>query len=543
MTNISLFGLGCAGLAVSLTLCLDGRPIAAKTCIDPTLLPDPIGAEVGAEERLRDGDLAGLSLEAMLGVGKVLFEAVWTPQEGGGRPFTNGVGGPLVDPSEPLAFPRNFNRVSAPDSNSCFGCHNLPFSGGGGDIVTKAFVAAQRFDHATFDSLDSVPRRGATDESGRLVTLQTIGNPRATLGMFGSGYIEALSREMTADLRTIRDSLAPGGSAELTSKGIGFGRLARRADGSYDTSAVVGLPEPSRAGDLPGLEIRPFHQVGNVISLRQFTNNAFNHHHGIQTVERFGPNDPDGDGYCNEMTEDEVTAVAVFQATLQVPAQVVPRQREYEDAILLGEHAFHQIGCTSCHVGKLPLESWEHEEPNRYNPDGNLQPDGGGPVVSVDLNSDRLPRPRLRATGGVVMVPALTDLKLHDITTGPDDPNCEPLDQNASEIGEFLRGNCHFLTRRLWDAGDPRPHFHHGKFTTLREAIANHFGEADAERVAFETLPACGQNAVIEYLKSLQVVEAGTRSTTVDENHWPRLWPPFGRRQRIRQALAACPLS
>ena len=32
--------------------------------------------------------------------------------------------------------------------------------------------------------------------------------------------------------------------------------------------------------------------TGRVASLREFTNNAFNHHHGIQSQERFGPDDP-----------------------------------------------------------------------------------------------------------------------------------------------------------------------------------------------------------------------------------------------------------
>jgi hypothetical protein len=38
-----------------------------------------------------------------------------------------------------------------------------------------------------------------------------------------------------------------------------------------------------------------------VVSLRQFSNNAFNHHHGIQSTERLGAGtDPDGDGFVNE---------------------------------------------------------------------------------------------------------------------------------------------------------------------------------------------------------------------------------------------------
>lgn len=46
---------------------------------------------------------------------------------------------------------------------------------------------------------------------------------------------------------------------------------------------------------------------------------------------------------------------------------------------------------------------------------------------------------------------------------------------------------------------------HHGKFTTAREAVEAHNGEALSERRAFDALPADRQNDLIEFLKSLQV--------------------------------------
>ena len=69
---------------------------------------------------------------------------------------------------------RAFNRISAPDANSCAGCHNAPYgiSGGGGDFVTNVFVLGQRFDFLTFDAADTLPTRGAVDETGKPVSLQ-----------------------------------------------------------------------------------------------------------------------------------------------------------------------------------------------------------------------------------------------------------------------------------------------------------------------------------------------------------------------------------
>ena len=496
----------------------------------------PIGREVAVPRHLEDGEEFSTPLHELLAHGQGLFTASWTIQEGGGRPLTKGTGNPLTDPASPLVFPRNFNRISAPDSNSCAGCHNLPFgiAGGGGDIVTNVFVLGQRFDFATFDGNDVMPTRGAANEVGMPVQLQTIANSRATLGMFGSGYIEMLARQMTADLQAIRDATLPGGSRRLLSKSVSFGVIARQVDGSWITSGVEGIPAPSLVttgpASPPSLIIRPFHQAGNVISLRQFSNNAFNHHHGIQSTERFGVGtDPDGDGFVNEMTRADVTAVSLFQATLAVPGRVIPDDPEIEAAVLTGESRFASIGCVTCHIPALPLDrhGWMFSEPNPFNPVGNLRPADGVPPLTVDLNREDLPQPRLRSVGDVVYVPAYTDLKLHDITSGPGDPNIEALDmkQPAGSPG-FFAGNPKFLTRKLWGFANAPPFYHHGFYTTIRQAVLAHAGEAQSARARYEALSSHEQDCVIEFLKTLQVLRPGTQALVVDEHGRPKRWPP-----------------
>jgi CxxC motif-containing protein (DUF1111 family) len=275
------------------------------------------------------------------------------------------------------------------------------------------------------------------------------------------------------------------------------------------------------------LVIRPFHQAGNVVSLRQFTNNAFVHHHGIQTTERFGRGvDADGDGFVNEATEADVTAVTVFQATMAVPGRVIPNDPEIESAIRMGEARFAQVECAVCHVPQLPLtrDGWLFTEPNPFNPAGNRRVKDG-PVYSVDLAASDLPLPRLQPEGGLVWVPAFTDLKLHDITDGPDDPNREPVDMNepAGSLA-FFKGNSKFLTRKLWGTANEPPYFHHGMYTTLREAVLAHGGEAAPSRAAFKALPEAERDAIIEFLKSLQVLPPNTPALVVDERGRPRLW-------------------
>lgn len=533
--------------------------VAALTCSSAlnASAQSQIGREVAIPAHLKDGDEFTIPLRQLIQYGSQLFNAKFTVQEGAGRPMSKGTGAPISDLGSPLLFPRNFDRVSSPEANACSGCHNVPISGGGGDRVTEVFVLAQRFDHLTFDPSDGVTLRGAVDESGKFVTLENATNDRKTIGMNGSGFIEMLARQMTMDLQAARDATPPGSSTALMSKGISFGVLMHNADGTWNTSQVRGLAAPSLSskGPIPpSLIIRPLHQAGNIVSVRQFSNNAFNHHHGMQSEERFGLNtDPDGDGFTNELTAADLTAVSIFQATLAVPGRVIANDPAVERANLLGETLFNQVGCASCHAtlsltadnnpGLPEQPGWIYFEPNPYNPASgpnspNLQlgPTNypvSAPALLVDLTSDSLPLPRLRPHGNVILVPAYTDLKLHDISATSDpktDPECEPLDQNqpAGSPG-FFAGNCRFITRKLWGFYNQGGAFmHHGKFTTAREAVEAHNGEAVAQRKAFDALSADEQSAVIEFLKSLQVLPPGAHSLVVDENGNPKRWPPPG---------------
>jgi CxxC motif-containing protein (DUF1111 family) len=102
------------------------------------------------------------------------------------------------------------------------------------------------------------------------------------------------------------------------------------------------------------------------------------------------------------------------------------------------------------------------------------------------------------------------------------------LDQNqpAGSPG-FFAGNCKFITRKLWGFYNQGGAFmHHGKFTTAREAVEAHNGEALAQRLAFDMLPPDSQDDLIEFLKSLRVLPPGSKSLVVDEHGNPKRWPP-----------------
>jgi CxxC motif-containing protein (DUF1111 family) len=434
-----------------------------------------------------DVDAGHFSPEALAAIGEQIFGAHFNTLDGAGRPESTGTGAPRAR----REAPQNFNRISGPDTNSCAGCHNAPRIGGGGENVANVFVLGQARPFVNFD--------GTEGDDFLDLDLGSVANERASIGMFGSGYMELLAREMSSELRAIRDqAIAQAGTGgasvtlPLSSKGVSFGSITAQPDGSLDTGAVEGVDAD--------LVVKPFHQKGVVVSLREFTNNAMNHHHGMQTSERFGAGaDPDADGFTDELTEGDVTAVTLFQAMLPVPGVVLPTQPARLAAVERGEQRFADIGCATCHWPTLVLDDPVFTEPNPFNPPGNLQPGGVPQPFAVDLTIHGV-QPRLaRRADGKVEVPAFTDLKRHDM--GPD------LAEVLVQAG--VPGNM-FLTKKLWGAANEPPFMHHGRATTLDEAIRMHGGEAQAARDAYVGLSEMDRDCIVDFLKSLEVLPAGS---------------------------------
>jgi len=464
----------------------------------------PSSAQIGEQPTITEHvnqsaiDSGDLTLDELFELGQKLFDARFNRLDGQGRPASTGAGVPRV-PDEPA-----FIRTSGPDANSCLGCHAQPRSGGAGDFVANVFVLAQTLNPVT-TSIEA-----------------QFSNERNTLAMMGAGPIEMLAREMSSELSAIRkaaqtDAATSGQSVTrpLTAKGVNFGSITVMPDGKVDPSAIEGVDWD--------LIIKPFHQKGAVVSLREFTNNATNHHHGMQSVERFGENtDPDQDGVMNELTIGDITAATIFQAALNTPGRVIPKQ--FQPQVEDGERLFAQIGCTVCHVPALTLQDRHFTEPNPFNPVGNLHPADVPQPFSFDMTKEG-PKPRVeRSRAGGAIIRAYTDLKRHNL-------NDDELDFFANEIlpqgklngfapvSDFTtpavpRPTEEFLTRKLWDVGNTGPYGHRGDLTLITDAIYYHGGEARSTRDAFFALSQGQQDKVIGFLKTLQIVADGSKLVT-----------------------------
>jgi len=434
-----------------------------------------------------------IPFDELLEVGERIFAARWTTLDGQGRPAATGSGVPTKrDPNNA----QRFTRVSGPDATSCADCHFQPTVGGAGGFVANVFVLAQTLDPPT-DSISA-----------------EFSNERNSLGMNGSGAIEMLAREMSLELQAIRaaavaEARSSGRSVTkvLVTKGVSFGQITAHPDGMVDGSRVEGVDRD--------LIIKPFNQKGTVVSLRVFSINAMNHHHGMQAVERFGigqkdsqgnlitTSDFDEDGVPDELTVGDITALVLFQAAMNIPGRVLPDDPVRRAAAERGEQLFAAIGCTDCHRPALVLDNPVFSEPNPFNPPGNVRPEEVTRPITFDLTREG-PGPRLeRTSDGKAIVRAYTDLKRHVICDEQDPFFC-----NERKVQDGVPPE-HFLTRKLWDVGSTAPYGHRGDLTTITEAILHHAGEARPQRERFAALREEEQAAIVEFLKTLQVLPPG----------------------------------
>ncbi|HTR12143.1 MAG TPA: di-heme oxidoredictase family protein [Roseiarcus sp.] len=424
------------------------------------------------------------ALPALIERGRQLFKAKFTTVDGAGRPKATQA---IIPTKRKSGVNPPFSRTSGPDANSCFGCHNDPVVGGSGDDVSNAFVS-EGFESAQFDSTDP-----------------SFSSERHTIAIMGAGLVELLAREMTADLQAIRTDAVKRARAtgedcraDLVSKGVRFGWIVAHADGEVDLDSVDGVDAD--------LIVRPFSRKGVFTSLRQFTINALNAHHGMEAVERFGvrwtgSHDFAESGAPDAVTAGDVSALVAFQATLPPPTVKTDLPDDWRVAAKQGAERFRSLGCASCHIEALPLKSLVFTDPAPYDMAGTLRENETKAAIRIDLGALPFGKSLKKNDKGEWLIPLYSDLKRHLI-----------VDENVNALGNELQAQRFverdvFLTPRLWGVGSTAPYGHNGAFRMLDEVIAAHGGEARFARDAYLALTPGERDSVVAFLRSL-VIEA-----------------------------------
>ncbi len=424
------------------------------------------------------------ALDSLIERGRELFKAKFTTADGAGRPKATQA---IIPTKRKSGVNPPFSRTSGPDSNSCFGCHNDPIEGGSGDDVANVFVS-EGFESAQFDNTDP-----------------SFSSERHTIALMGAGLVELLAREMTADLQAIRAEAVAHARltgedcrADLAAKGVRFGWIIAHADGIVDLDSVDGVDAD--------LIVRPFSRKGVFTSLRQFTINALNIHHGMEAVERFGvrwtgSHDFAESGVPDAITAGDVSALVAFQATLPPPTVKANLPGDWRAAASQGEIQFQTIGCASCHVQTLPLKSLVFTDPAPFDMAGTLRTSEAKTPIRIDLAALPFAKSLKRNDKGEWLIPLYSDLKRHLV-----------VDESVNALGNELQAQRFverdvFLTPRLWGVGSTAPYGHNGSFRMLDEIIVAHGGDARFSRDAYLALDPQQRDSIVAFLRSL-VIEA-----------------------------------
>ncbi len=356
------------------------------------------------------------------------------------------------------------------DSFSCLACHSVGGPDGAGAATQNAYLFGDGVD------LDTTLERNAPM-------------------LLGLGMVQELAREFSQDLQLQRDDAIARAeerdraiTVDLVTRGVSFGRLTARPNGSVDMSEVDGVDDD--------LIVKPFGWKGAFVDLRRATEDAARVHFGIQTSviaerhrdapmpELLGTGsdwwDPDADGKQRELEEGSLTAASVYLATLEVPTILPPSTPSLRDRWAEGDALFDAIGCNTCHVRALSMLNTVWLE---YPDTTDAEP------FEVELfHAGEEPK-------GTPNVMLFSDLKRHDM--GPELAE-RHTDTNHPHISAST-----WLTRPLWGLAETAPYLHDGRAATIPDAIRAHGGDAQDSRDAFEALSREEQASLHVFLLSL----------------------------------------
>jgi Di-haem oxidoreductase, putative peroxidase len=206
--------------------------------------------------------------------------------------------------------------------------------------------------------------------------------------------------------------------------------------------------------------------------------------------------DPDGDGYCEEISEGDLDVVEWY--LLNHPA---PARGRITGEVVAGERLFRQIGCAGCHTPDWHLfasNPGAADYTQRYDGDRRFfqlrvaySEQAHGPVGALESLADWTDGRLVPRRGAYTVRGIYSDFKYHDLG-----PAFQQLQFDGSVIHRWK-------TPPLWGVGTTAPYGHDGASLDLDAVIRRHGGEALPVRAAYAELPDDGQRQIIAFLQSL----------------------------------------
>lgn len=431
------------------------------------------------DDRINQYDVENnnLTIKEIRKAGMLIFSTPFNKADGhgDGTPDLTILGNRSPGNRPTLQGNNTFLRVNGLDSQTCLECHTIISNasvparlgvGGVGGVSQNAIFQPSNIDVADTDN------DGIAGFNGRFI------NPPF---LFGSGGVELLGLEMTQDLQQLKQQAIdnPNTTIQLSTKGIEFGSITSDANGNVDASSVVGIDSD--------LVVKPFGRKGEFATVREFDVGALSFHLGMQAKELVGVgNDEDQDGVVDELKEGDLSALSVFNTTMDRPIQ--SKRNGDEES---GFELFNSIGCADCHKPQLNTQT----KFLPYKLIGDNQSPFTNSFYSADLSKNPS-RFKKNDTAGIV-VNLFSDLKHHYMG--------EDLKESFSLATDKQNGE--FITARLWGIADTAPYLHDGRALTLEDAIMLHDNpgsEAELAGQNFKSLNDEGKLNLIKFLNTLR---------------------------------------
>lgn len=394
---------------------------------------------------------------------------------------------------------------------------------GSGDINTNRAIGAGLGDSC---AMCHGRPRGSAGVGGSVATRP---DSRDASHLFGLGLREMLGEEITTDLRKIRTKAVQWAqyvghpvTLELESKGIKYGSITGRPDGSVDTSKVSGVDAD--------LRVKPFMAEGSVFSIRQFVLDGLHNEMGLEastdpdilTASSGGrvvtPSGMVLDGSVDKINPppapdtkngNEIDAAVVDHLEFYLLNYFKPAHGKEQGKTRVGRIVFNRIGCASCHVGNLTVERDRRvaDVETAYDPErGVFNSLFATAAALFTARDDGHGLPTLKQPAGkpFVVKDIFTDFKRHDVGPGFYERNWDGTIQKE------------FLTRALWGVGSTGPWGHDGRSVTLDDVILRHGGEAQRSRDAYAALPKVESEALQDFLNSLMLFPPDDTASNLD---------------------------